>query len=142
GTPIGNATEGGGLASAYDGNTSQIWDDSPVLHATAVYNGKRFATAYLISGIKIWLSSDYGLSNDDDTSYLCTVYGKNGSDPASPTDGTSVKSFTIGDTASANFQQLTGFDLDVAYDRIWVTVTAPQPTDLGVFTEIQWFRNV
>jgi hypothetical protein len=142
GTPIGNATSGGGLAAAYDGNTSQIFTASPFSNATpAVFNGKRFPTPYRISGIRVWLTSDFGLNNNTGAMRVCTVYGKSGADPATPTDGTPVFTFTVTDTTAATFSFLTGFNTAVAYDRIWVAVANPTSTNIAVFSEIEWYQD-
>jgi hypothetical protein len=152
GIAIGNAYSRGGLAAAYDGVTNQIWSNSPVGNAPSLYNGKRFATTYHISGIKIWVSSDRGFNNNTDAgnpdaaSGKCTVYGKSGADPATPIDGAVLREFTIQDLANPDPANpsvaiMDGFNASVAYDRVWVVIDNPARADLAVFTEIEWYRS-
>src|ERR1700730_12782833 len=143
GTPIGNATNDGGLAAAYDGDTGQTWLKSPTgASPEGVTIGKGFPTPHIITGVKIWLSSNLGFNANDGAIRTCTVYGKNGSDPISPPDGSKLHSFTVADTAGPVAPVLTGFNTSIAYDRVWATLENATSDGLSVFTEIEWYENV
>ena len=65
GTLIGNMTSSGGLAAAFDGNTSQTdVQGAYVIYATGLgWVGKEFTTAKAVTSWKAWGSSDYGFHN-------------------------------------------------------------------------------
>lgn len=63
GTNIGDMTDAGGLAAAFDGNTAQ--NDSQVAYknANGGWVGKQYSSANEVTAWKAWGSSDYGFSN-------------------------------------------------------------------------------
>jgi hypothetical protein len=156
GTPIGNATTNpnAGLAAAYDGDTGKKWENSPTGDSQdGVYIGKRFPTAYRISGIRIWLSSDLGFNANDPTARRkFTVYGKNGADPADPRDGDMLyvsqdhqdvlPDGLLPDIAGFSVTVLAGFDTTGTHDRVWVTLDNAQGDGLSVFTQVVWFKTI
>jgi hypothetical protein len=140
GTPIGNATQGGGLAAAYDGNKDQIGLASPVGDsAEGIYNGLRLPAAYYLNEIRIWLSNPNGFESNSGQTRRCTVYGKNGQDPNSPRDGTVLRFFMVPDTAKLVMFVSGSYDVTVPYDRIWLTLDNPGGGQASVFTEIEYY---
>lgn len=143
GTPIGNAIEHAGLAGGYDGLTTKTWNESPTGSDFAgVYIGKQFDTPFLISGIEVWLSSDLGYWGNKGETRTCTVFGRNGSDPANPTDGTALFTFTLADTAGLHMQSLTRFDKSAMHDQVWVTLEDPNADGVSVFTQVVWYADL
>ena len=156
GTPIGNATNNAGLAAAYDGDLGKTWENSPTGDSPdGVYIGKHFPTAYRISGIWIWLSSDLGFNSGNDPTAArrnFTIYGKNGADPADPRDGDTLyvshdhqdvlPDGLLPDIAGFFVAILAGFDTTGTHDRVWVTLDNEQGDGLSVFTQVGWVKTI
>lgn len=126
GTNIGDFTAAGGLAAAFDGNTSQ----TPAAGArktgnTTAYVGKNHGSSvYKLSSVIVRRCSvgadPAGFANSGST-FTLTLYGKN-SAPASATDGTS-----LGTQASVSIsgtdQTINSTDTSTAYQYFWVAFT-------------------
>jgi hypothetical protein len=122
GTNIGNMTDGGGLAAAFDGNTS-VADDGNAKSTTANdgYCGKTLASASTISKAEIYSSSNLGHDTTGGaTTITITLYGKQGSAPGSATDGTSLGSDSFSDTVG--MRTINSSDAATLWDHVWVRV--------------------
>ena len=143
GIAIGNATGNGGLAAAYDGDFEKTLDKSPTgVSPLGVFIGKRFPTKRLFSGIGIRLSSDFGFRGDLGVQRTCTVFGRSDLDPATPTDGTQLLTFTVTDTKGLDKTFVSGFDITTKYDRVWVTLDNPAGDRISVFTQVVWYETI
>jgi hypothetical protein len=66
------------------------------------------------------------------------VFGRSDLDPATPTDGTQLFTFTVTDTKGFNKTFTSGFDATTKYDRVWVTLENPAGDGVAVFTQVVW----
>ena len=122
GTAIGDMTATGGLAAAFDSNTSQATTAGASKAATTnAYIGKDYsAAAQSISQVKV-----YSSTNSDFTSGVgavtLTLRGKNGSPPSAYNDGTSLGSVVHTNTSSQNILTIAS-DNDGPWDYAWVSM--------------------
>lgn len=122
GTNIGTLTSQGGLAAAFNGTkVTGFVNCAGSGGATSAYIGKDDnASPKSISKVVVRGSSDYGISSSG--TFSLALYGKNGTAPASSTDGTLLGSVTgQTDTLGAD-QELTSNDMSTAYDHRWVKI--------------------
>lgn len=125
GTNIGNMTSGGGLAAAVDGNTSQINTACATALGADGFVGKTLGgSAYPISKIVLYGSSDAGFQGLVGASVTLKLFGKNGTAPANTTDGTELATSTITDPENNTAQTLMSSDTVTAYEHVWGTVQA------------------
>jgi hypothetical protein len=129
GTIFGDMTTGGDFRSAlYDGTTNQALGGGagpcPYKTGTSGYVGKSYSAGKKFSKAIVYGPNDDGFVYASNPSVTLTVYGKNGSNPANSTDGTSIGSLTFTDTGNESAgRTITSTDTVTAYDRIWVTVS-------------------
>jgi hypothetical protein len=122
GTAIGNMTDFGGLAAAFDGDTDQIATVIASLGGTVRGNvGKTFDTPTAISKAITYAGSNSGYTTG--ANYLLRLFGKQGAAPVSTLDGTLLGSVTGADFNGANPQTITSSDTDTEWDHVWVTVS-------------------
>lgn len=120
GSNIGDMTETGGLAAAFDGNTAQAYSASATKTTTPGYVGKTFSGACQIDYADVTGSSNSGVDgNSGATTITLTLYAKSGSAPASATDGTQLATVTQAD-ANGTTVRLTSTDNLTYYDHAWV----------------------
>ena len=125
GTNIGNATSGGGLAAAFDGDNDELNNDCAYRNAAAnMWVGKTLTAAFPISKVVTYGSSDAGYDGaGTGQTVTITLYGKNGTAPSSGTDGTSLGttgSFVEADNADP--KTINSSDTATAYEHVWVYV--------------------
>lgn len=150
GTALGNMTYGGGLAAAFDGNTSQASTAASYtgggVPVAAGYIGKDWGpdNSKIITGFKIWGMTDFGYeaANGSSTfSMTVTLQGSTDNFSASIVD---LGSITFNDTASGtNLQEkLTGVTATTAYryHRLKVIRSDLSSGYYGV-SEVQFFEG-
>jgi hypothetical protein len=122
GINIGDMTEGGGLAAAFNGTTSEANSSCAVNSVgTTSYVGKTFAAASRISRIVVYGSNNEGFVNVESPTATLSIYGKQGSAPVSGTDGTLIGSISFTDTGNESAgREVQSSDKGTAYDHCWV----------------------
>jgi hypothetical protein len=93
GTNIGNATNGGGLAAAFDGTTSQAFGAGAGSSGSvaSIWVGKTLTGPKVFGQAIVYGSNDRGFVTGGGTPAMTiNIRGKNGAAPASATDGTIV----------------------------------------------------
>lgn len=124
GTNIGTFTSNGGLASVFDGNTNQSYTVSGTHIGADGYVGKTHPAARICSRVVCHGANNLGFSSLDNSCTL-ELYGKNGSAPASSTDGTLLGTVTFTDTANESAgREIVSSDQSTAYDHWFVRVTS------------------
>lgn len=118
GTQLKNYTDQTG--TAFDGTTSKDSNNCAYAGATSGYYGKTWSSAKTISKVQIWPASNTGFSFSGDPTI--TIYGKNGTAPASATDGTSLA--TTGSFTDQTTMKEVTIGTPAAYDHIWVQISA------------------
>lgn len=125
---IGLMTGGGGLAAAFDGDTTKLASacasqasigDGPGTHCGRDYG----ATPRRVEKVRIFGSQDQGYWSGNFT-FTARIYGKNGSAPASQGDGTLLGQDTFADPAdgSAGFD-ISSTDTQTAWKYVWVRLS-------------------
>lgn len=143
GTNIGNMTEVGGLAAAFDGNASQINTScagrtDAGINTFSSYVGKTHTSA--VSKVEVSGSNSHGYGFSGTPSITIRLYGKQGSAPANATDGTELGSITFTDTADESAARtITSSDLNTVWDHRWVTVAANANTAGFYFAEVVFY---
>lgn len=122
GTNIGNMTNGGGLAAAFDGNTSQAHTACARIDVGDGYVGKTFGAGKIFSRALVYGSNNLGLYENNPTVTI-RIYGKNGA-PSSATDGTIIGSLSFTDGASNTVREILSTDLSNTYTSIWFYMPA------------------
>lgn len=120
-TPFGSMTLNGGLAAAFDGDTSQISTDCARKgNATNAYIGLQFDTPKIFAGALIYGSSDAGFMGSDDVALTINIYGNNTA-PADSNDGTLLGTVTFDDTTdeSAGRHVDPSAPSTTAYSYLW-----------------------
>jgi hypothetical protein len=142
-TNIGDLTGGGGLAAAFDGTTAQATADCARLTATtSAWVGKTLAAPQAIRSVKIYGSNDAGYVVSINPTVSATVYGKNGTAPATGTDGTAISAaLTFTDTADESVARtITCTDTGTEWDHVWVYFThngaanTVSPAEIEIFS--------
>lgn len=134
GTNIGSMPNAGGLASAFDGVTSQLDAASAQSAAsqTSAYVGKTLAGPKVFGKAIVYGPSDKGFSGTDPVVTL-DIYGKTGAVPANSSDGTLLGTLTFTDTANESGGRIvTSTDMVSAWDHLWVRVSAAAATTFRV----------
>ena len=127
GTNIGNMTSNGGLAAAFDGNTSQAQTQCAAnTNQIGGYVSKALAQPAAIDRVIIYGSNNAGYSNGTNRTITLVLYGKQGAAPSSATDGTilgTLGPFTDIPDESAG-RTIASSDTDAIWDHVWVGYTA------------------
>lgn len=128
GTNIGNMTTGGGLAAAFDGNTSQasgVGARMAAASGSAAYVGKTLATPRVFGSATVYGSNDNGYTGGGSLTITLTMYGKNGAAPSSPTDGTIIGTLAgFTNTSGTNDKTISSSDLSTTWDHLWINIDA------------------
>ena len=139
GTNIGTFTGNGGLASVFDGTTSQSYTVSGVHTGADGYVGKTHSAAKVCSRVVCYGAVDLGFSSVNNSCTL-ELYGKNGAAPSSSSDGTLLGSVTFTDTSNESAgRTITSSDQTTAFTHWFVRV---QSTANLVFTELAMYEMV
>lgn len=130
GSNIGNMTDQGGLAAAFDGIILQATSGSCSRgDATDAYVGKNFSS----TPRRVWSASCYGTTDQGYASggapqptIALELRAKNGSAPSSSSDGTLLgsTSFTDTDDQSNDPRELVSSDAATEWDYVWLRVTS------------------
>ncbi|MFI5409151.1 hypothetical protein [Kaistia sp. UC242_56] len=142
GTNIGTMTAGGGLASAFDGNTNQASSVSAVSPSAAAsgYVGKTLAAPRVIGRVVTYGSNNLGYrSGAAGSNITLSLYAKNGASPTSATDGTLLGTTSFfANTYAANPKTIDSSDLTTAWAHVWAA-GLPSGTAQMVFAELQLY---
>lgn len=149
GVNIGDAVSGGGLAAAFDNNTSQALAASAnKASATSVYVGKDFSTfPRRIARAVVYGSNDQGYVSGANPNITITLYGKNGAAPASATDGTVLGSIgpfadTANESGNPRTIDVSNTYLDTYWDYVWATIAQSGAAATMAVAEVQIFEGI
>lgn len=125
GTNIGDMTNGGGLAAAFDGNTTQAASAGAAKTSSAIgYVGKTLAAPAIFSRAVIHGSNNQGYINAVGVNAILVMMGKQGAAPSSAVDGTNLGSASGVDVADQSAgRTINSNDLTTAWDHLWVRTT-------------------
>jgi len=144
GTNIGNMTDLGGLAAAFDGGTSEplstcAANDAVLL--TAGYVGKTLTRR--IYKVRCFGSNDHGYVKNSNPAATLKLYGKTGSAPANATNGTLLGTLSFTDTANeSSLRSINSSDNETLWDHFWVTVESGGSSEKFGFGELQFYEAV
>jgi hypothetical protein len=146
GTAIGNMANGGGLAAAFDGNTSQNAAASASITTgdrTTGYVGKDWGSGNtkVISGIVATGASDQGFNQTGTATVTITLYGSTDNFSGS---NVSLGSGTVTNGAGASLSKLSGFTTTTGYryHRIGITDAGASATDNKNCAELVFYEDV
>jgi hypothetical protein len=133
-TSIGNLTGGGGLAASFDGTTAQaIAACSSLTTTTFGYVGKTMGSGTAIRSATVFGSNDQGYISGSNPTTTIDLYGKQGTAPASSTDGTIIGTTTFADTADESAgRTITSTDGTTLWDHVWVRVSTASSSTIDV----------
>ena len=145
GTNIVDMTTYGGLAAAFDVNTSQSNTQGacqPNIGATGGYVGKDVGAgnaAPITKGV-VRSTNNIGLTNTGNVTI--TLYGKN-SAPSSPSDGTSLGSNALGSGgANSTDYTVTSSDTTTAYRYVWARIASSAAGADAYCCELSIYREI
>ena len=126
GTNIGDMTSNGGLAAAFDGNTNQGISACAVKQATlSSWIGKTLAAPKVFGRMIAYGSNDSGFHGLSDPAMTLNVRGKQGTAPASATDGTIIGTLSFTDTGNESAgRTIESTDPDTLWDHIFLEIVA------------------
>lgn len=146
GTAVGDCTASGGLAAAFDGNTSVPYASSARKSGTNAsgYVGKDWGSGNTktLSGVKLYGATDYGFfGGGSATTLQYTVKGSNSTPSLGGGTAIYTSSSGIAGGASTIITQLSGFNTSTAYRYHWVEIT-PNAADGNItFAEIEFYEQ-
>jgi len=126
GSIIGDMTNN--QSSAFDGDTSANWASITTVAwkpgaggIDTSYIGKNYGSQpQSIISAKIYAATNGGLINGANPTVSINLYGKNGSAPASGTDGTLLGSTSVVDGVLATTTTITSSDSSTSYQYVWI----------------------
>lgn len=123
GTPIGNLTDGGGLAAAFNGVTVQTSGTCARLPTSEGYVGKDWGNGVTrhIAKFDLYPSSDVGFTTASGSDIEIRLYGSN-SEPSNATDGTQLYSSGVVANQTSVFSVTSGITSDTAYRYHWIAI--------------------
>jgi len=140
GTAIGDMTEYGGLAAAFDSNTSQASGAGALKTGGASAGvGKTWGSAKTVTGFKTWGASDDGYYSASSPTITATLKGSNSG--FSLGGGTTLGSASITDAPSANIIKLTGITSSSAYTSHWIEFSSSGTPSQWYCAEVQFFEG-
>lgn len=118
-------------AAAFDGNTAGDWaTPSTVTKKNGAggidtsYIGKNFSSLpQNILSAKIYAAANGGIVSGANPSMTIDLYGKNGSAPASGTDGTILGTTSFVDGSVAATHTIVSSDSDTIWDYVWIYIS-------------------
>jgi hypothetical protein len=126
GTAIGDMIGGGGLAAAFDGNTSQTAGISALKASTTdAYAGKSWSSKKVPSKAVVYSASDVGWTGSAGVSITINFRVKTGLAPTGPTDGTIIATTGAFSNPSSGLPQsktLTPTAGSLAYDHWFIEI--------------------
>jgi len=137
GTNIGDMTVDGGLAAAFDGDTSQGLSDCARVDAANGYVGKTLAVRAKFGRATIYggdgSGSATGFVGGSNPSVTINIRGKQGAAPSGRTDGTVVGTITFTDTGDESAGRvISSTNLQTEWDHLWAEVTTSGGANLRV----------
>lgn len=137
GTNIGDLTDDGGLAAAFDGDTSQGTTACAAKAASSGYVGKTLAARARFGRATIYggdgTGSATGFVSGSNPSVTINIRGKQGSAPSSRTDGTLIGTTTFTDTSDeSGGRTINSSDTITEWDHLWAEVVAASGSGLRV----------
>jgi hypothetical protein len=125
GTNIGNYTDTGGVAAAFNGVTNQTAiTGAGKVSSTTGFLGKTYAPRKAVFSVAVHGSNDQGYVDNITPTVTIVLRGKNGTAPASPTDGTSLGSISFTDTTDESAARtITSSDTTTTWDHIFIDVS-------------------
>ena len=148
GTPFGDMTAGGSLASGFDNNQSQGFGIGPrgVPANGFGYIGKDWdiGNTNTILAYNIYGSNDYGFdsSSQIDSTITTQLYGSN-SLPINSTDGVLLQSSTFTDPNNASVQVInSGINTSTSYRYHWVRISSSRTAEVIALSEIEFYKVV
>lgn len=137
GTNFGNMTGGGGLAAAFDSNTSQPYTAACWAGwGTSNYVGKHWTAATAVGSVKVYPTSDAGLASS--TNLVIRLYGKSGSAPASETDGTLLGTTPTFSGDDKLVKTIVSTDTTTTWDYVWINFRPTTHNDCYA-SEVQFY---
>jgi hypothetical protein len=122
-TLFGNLAGGGNLAAAFDGDVTEAAAACASVTSTVGYVGATMGTAIRVKSATVYGSNDNGFVNGANPSVTLDIYGKEGTTPATSTDGTIIGTVTFTDTADESAgRAVTITDQATEWDHVWVRV--------------------
>lgn len=144
GVAIGNLTANGGLAAAFDGVTSQSYAAcarSVNTTDTSGWIGKNYSGgAKRLDHVTFWGSNDVGLNgaNGGASTVTLRLRAKNGSAPASRTDGTLLATYGPVVDPNGHTATMVSSDKATAWDYVWLDY---ETNGVGCYmAEVQFFE--
>ena len=123
GSNIGDLTTNDGLAAIFDGTTSQgVINCGTKSTTTFGYAGKTYTAAKIFSRVVVYGANNGGFAPLANPSVTLALYGKNGSAPASSTDGALVASWTFTDGTDGAAQTINASSNKASFLHWWVRV--------------------
>jgi hypothetical protein len=129
GTPIGNMTQGGGLAAAFDGTTNQTMNAGAYTNGSQTPSGRRYGYigkdwgaghSKVISGFVATGASDHGFKESSTPTIVCTLLGSATNDPTTATNLGSAAGVT--DATGLVIAKLSGLSVSSAYRFHWIRI--------------------
>lgn len=126
GTNIGDMTANGGLAAAFDGDTTESSGACAGKggNTDTGYVGKNYtASPNQVASCIVYGSNNIGFVDTGADAITITLYGKNGSVPANASDGTSLGTVGFNNSADESAgRSITSSDPNTFWDYIWVKI--------------------
>ena len=142
GTAIGDMTSGGGLAAAFDGNTSQSYTVTANSSGTTGYVGKTLSAPKAISKVDTYSTNNFGYTGGTSGSPVnISLYAKNGSVPANGTDGTLLGTVSRTESNALLTDTITSSDDTTLYDHVWIYLSQTGSTGCRI-GEAEFYENV
>ena len=141
GTIIGDMTNNGGTAAAFDGTTSQGAGAAAAKGASQGYVGKDWGSgnSYIITKFSYWASTDQGITNG--SSGRIRLFGSNSS-PANATAGTALyDSGTVTDSNGYTLTVTSGITTTTAYRYHWLCIDSDGSASVYC-AEAQFFESL
>lgn len=138
GTNLGDMTDGGGLAAAFDGTTSQASASCARKSSSALgYLGKTLAAPIVFARAVVHGSTDRGYIDIVGRNVVLTIRGKQGAAPATSLDGTIIGSISFNEAADESAgREILSTDVATEWDHLWVRTAyaggTPTPTDCRI----------
>lgn len=143
GTNIGDMTGAGGLAAAFDGDTTENKDACARVEASPGWVGKTLAASKIFGKAIIYGSDNAGFAGNSNPTITLTMYGKTGSAPANSTDGTVLGTTSFSDTADESAgREISSTNEAAAWAHIWVRVSDSVGTDNLNVAELELYELV
>lgn len=140
GTPIGNLTEGPGLAAAFDGVTAKDFGSSPSLNNTSLgLIGKDLGAAKVIGGFKVWGTTDEGLRRGENPRLALSLQV---SSDNFATSVVTVGTLAVTDGAAVYAELLSGVDATTAYRYVRLAFQGGNPAHRACVAAVQFFELV